>query len=116
MTESIIIILGFIVLWYQHRINQKNELIQEFKKQISDTHDYYKNEIKRHLTNIREYEILLQKLNENEELARDRITIIKSDRNEFKLDSKDLVIVETSKPKMTRSYKDKNLKQNNEII
>lgn len=64
--------------------------------------EHLKKEIKRHLVNIREYEILLQKLNEDEELTRDRITIIKSERNEFTLDSKDLVIVETTKPKIAR--------------
>lgn len=113
MIETIVIILGFIILVYQNRINQKNELIKGLKKEISNTYDYfssytekiklndyYKSEIKRHLNTIREHEILLQKLNENEELARDRITIIKSDRNEFKLDSEDLVIVETSTPKV----------------
>jgi hypothetical protein len=73
-------------------------------KSTEDTNSisYLKNEIKRHLVNIREHEILLQKLNEDEELAKNRITIVKKEREEFTLDPKDLVI---TKPKRVRKPK-----------
>lgn len=42
--------------------------------------DDLKSQVKRHLTNIREYEILLQKLSDDEQLAKDRLTIVKKPR------------------------------------
>lgn len=59
------------------------ELINaQTSKEFIDKIEYLKKEVKRHLTTVREYEILLQELNDKETLALDRITIVKKEVSE----------------------------------
>lgn len=68
-------------------LNKKDSQISHLERVLSTDYpsqeliiDDLKSQVKRHLTSIREYEILLQKLSDDEQIAKDRLTIVKKPR------------------------------------
>lgn len=68
-------------------LTKKDSQIERLEKCLSTEYpsqeliiDDLKSQVKRHLTTVREYEILLQKLSDDEQIAKDRLTIVKKPR------------------------------------